>query len=131
MPNGQPAQLANLKTFQPGHKAPRYSAAVIKAITECRKVAPEMVGFTIGVVRDPEAPIAIRVKCAELILERALPKRENSLAAQFALGDGALTVRLEIVDAANDRHEPETITITPNGHDEPVSLSIADGRDDR
>jgi hypothetical protein len=134
MPNGQPAQLANLTHFKPGHKTPRYAASVVKSIAECRKVSPEMVEFTIGVVRDPEAPIAIRLKAAELILERALPKRDNSLTAQFALGEGGgLTVRLEIIDAANDRHESETITITPNGsdtHDEPISLSIADdGRD--
>jgi hypothetical protein len=93
-----------------------------------------MVEFTIGVVRDPEAPIAIRLKAAELILERALPKRDNSLTAQFALGEGGgLTVRLEIVDAAHDRHESETITITPNtnGHDEPLALSIADDTDGR
>jgi hypothetical protein len=114
MPNGQPAQLANLQRFQPGHKAPRYSAAVVKAITECRKVSLEMVGIVLDVARDPETPVAVRLKAAELILERALPKRENSLAAQFALGEGASVIRIEIVDPLNAPNDNQAVDISFN-----------------
>jgi hypothetical protein len=129
--------IANLKHFGPDHKPPKYSAVVAGVITKCRKVTPELFDFFLDTVRDEEAPLQLRLRAAELLFERGMPKNDGSLTAQFALGEGGgLTVRLEIVDAVHDRHETETITITPNGHDdtrdEPISLSIADdGRDGR
>src|SRR3982751_757154 len=92
MPNGQPAQLANLRPIQPGQKiANRTSAMTLKALGKCRRVAPEMVDLLVGFARDPSEASNIRVKCAEIILDKALP---SPRARADQTGEGGPTLSL-------------------------------------
>jgi hypothetical protein len=45
MANGTPAQLANLRNFEPGNRAPRRSRDVMRAITLARQNSSESVEF--------------------------------------------------------------------------------------
>jgi len=67
-----PNAIANLTPFRPGHNSPR-SAASLRALTKCRKLSPETVDFLVSVMRNPLEPTPVRVKCAEIILDKALP----------------------------------------------------------
>lgn len=119
-----PNSLANLQPpFEPGNQPLRYSAAVMRAITKCRKVAPEMVDTAIQMVRDLEIPPAVRVKCIELILDRAMPDKDSAT-AQITLGQSKALLRIEIVDP--ERGETQTITIRPEEAPKPVQLSFAE-----
>jgi hypothetical protein len=87
MPYGTPAQLANLRNFEPGNRAPRRSADVNKAITLARKYAPQAVKLIGKVILDESEPIAMRVKCAEIILNKAIPTSGSGGAQLIAGGD--------------------------------------------
>ena len=88
---------ANLKPpWQRGHKSPRASAAVLKGITKCRKLTPELVDFLAGVMRNEEHDIAVRVRAAEILLNKAIPTTGNK--ANVPLDPGASVLRIEIVD---------------------------------
>ena len=86
MPNGQAAQLANLTPFQPGSKQPRYDRAVLQAFRYCKKLAPEMVDTAVAFVRDESMPPQVRVKCLELILDKAMPVGGGAQAYALSLG---------------------------------------------
>jgi hypothetical protein len=74
MPNGQPSQLANLRPHVPGQK-PSGSRSVhaLTALRRCRKLSPESVDILAKLMRDPTEPSAIRLRAAEIILNKALP----------------------------------------------------------
>jgi hypothetical protein len=73
MPNGQPAQLANLRPAQPGNKLGAQSKFALTALRRCRKLSPESVNILAKLMRDETEPSAIRLRAAEIILNKALP----------------------------------------------------------
>lgn len=78
MPNGQPAQLANLRPWTPATaprgKRARRSADVDKAIRLLRKLAPKAVDVIASIMLDPKQPTAMRLRAAEIILDKTWPK---------------------------------------------------------
>lgn len=128
MPNGQPAQLANLRSYTPGNgpKDPRarHSRHVDRAIRFIRKCTPETAEFVVGVMRDPEQPIMARLRAAELILNRTIPTKDG--AAMITLGgDRVTSIELNIVSSEANILEPSMFE-----HDPPRTITITAGEDD-
>lgn len=123
MPNGQPAQLANLRpyTSENGPKGPsaRHSGHVDRAIRFIRKCTPETAEFVVSVMRDPEQPIMARLRAAELILNRTIPTKDGAAMITLA-GERVTSIELNIVSSEANMLEqsvfehgpPRTITIT-------------------
>ena len=99
MPNGQPAQLANLKPpWRRRNKAPRRSRDVDRALREYRKLTLEAAKFVGKVLRDETEDTRLRLKAAEIIALHGMPKGD---AAQRALEglDGVNSIKVEFVSA--------------------------------
>jgi hypothetical protein len=74
--------LANLRpapAFAPGHKSPRRSADVDRAITRLRKSAPDAVDFCIKLLHDENADPALRTKVALAIIDKTMPNSDPRL----------------------------------------------------
>jgi len=102
MPNGQPAQLANLRPAWKAGSAPpgsRRSRDVDRALREYRKLTPEAAKFVGKVLRDETEDTRLRLKAAEIIALHGLPKGDvhrralegiSSLQIEFVAADGSV-----------------------------------------
>lgn len=113
MPNGQPAQLANLQpAFGPKNLAPRSSAHVLRSITKCRKLSPETVDIVAAIMRDPNEPSTVRLRACEIILDKAIPGPR----ARDDRSGSEERPRLQFIEVIF--HDPkEALQAKPNGHD--------------
>jgi hypothetical protein len=121
MPNGQPAQLANLRPWRPGAapKGGRRSVDVDRAIRLARKYSPQAVEFIASVMLDPEQPTALRLKAAEVIIDKAIPKSAGSGAMNLD-AKGITNLRVEFV--SGNQREEVTIEHEPQAKIFEVSL---------
>ena len=115
MPNGQPAQLANLRpAWQPGE--PRQHRRTIKtdrAIKIFRSLTPEAAEFAARVLRDEGESTRYRLQAMEAILRYGMPKNLEELLAK-AMGEGARAyMRVEFVRPGDDAVD---VNAKPNGH---------------
>jgi hypothetical protein len=98
VPNGTPAQLANLKPFQNGNMARRRSANVDRALREYRKLTPEAARFVGKVLRDEGEETRLRLKAAEIIALHGMPKGDAAKRALDGI-EGVNSLRVEFVSA--------------------------------
>jgi hypothetical protein len=110
MPNGQPAQLANLRPFKPGNRAPRRSADVDRAIRLARKHSLEAILLAVECMRDAEAAWPERLKAVQLILNAGLPKDPD--ATDRALDENRGFDFLEIRFVSPDGSTNDTLRAT-------------------
>lgn len=67
------ASLANLKSFQPGNKAPRRSADVERALRDLRAYSKRAVTFLGRLIEDEDAPTPDRLRAAIAIIDKVIP----------------------------------------------------------
>lgn len=117
MPNGQPAQLANLRPqWQPGEQpkpGPRY---IERMLARGNRVAPQAMALIARTINDPEVPIEQRLSCAKYVVDKHWPK---------PIGGGEVTIGgIDGADWLDVRfHFPGSDT-KPNGHAETVRVSF-------
>lgn len=102
MPNGQPAQLANLHPpWSPGKSGNelRQHKAYHRLIKHARITSMEMLETMIACARDKEAPWPARISAAAAVLERAWGKPKETVQLN---GDGIATLRIQFVDERSD-----------------------------
>jgi hypothetical protein len=116
MPNGQPAQLANLHApFLPGnaHGGARRPAKTDRAIKTFRSLTPEAAKYAARVLRDETESTRYRLQAMEAILRYGMPKNLEELLAK-AMGEGGRAyMRVEFVRPGDDAHD---VNAKPNGH---------------
>jgi len=82
-------------------------------LKSARKHGNEGMLFAVKVMRDEDVDVRVRLKAAEMIIDRAMPRNPETIAAM--LGDGGTThLTIEFVNASKPlivEHEPVT-----NGH---------------
>jgi len=116
MPNGQPAQLANLKPWKRGNSAPRRSRDVDRALREYRKLTLEAAKFVGKVLLDEGEDTRLRLKAAEIIAQHGLP-RDSSASRRDLIDRGISNLRVEFVRADgstvsfNDQAPPAIIEV--------------------
>jgi len=121
MPNGQPAQLANLNPFKPGNTASRRSAFPDRALRLARRTTVEAIETAIKCMRDSDAPWPERMAGVKVILAEGLPKKRDAFEALFAAaasGYGFIEVRFvrpgdhaAVIEAKPNGHAPDTFRI--------------------
>lgn len=100
--------IENLKPFQPGHKSPRRSADVDRAIRGLRRLSPKAVEYCQRVLEDDAEETVHRVRVALAIIDKVWPSPGSTTLA--ALADaGIAMLRVEF-------HAPEHAHRS-NGHD--------------
>lgn len=115
MPNGQPAQLANLKPFQPGNRpaSSRRSRRTDRAIKTFRFLTPEAADYAGRVLRDEGESTRYRLQAMEAILRYGMPKNLEELLAK-AMGEGARAyMRVEFIRPGDNASD---LDAKPNGH---------------
>lgn len=113
MPNGRPAQLANLQpAWGPGGPtSTRRSRKTDRAIRIFRDLTPEAALYAGRVLRDEEESTRYRLQAVEAILKYGMPKNLEELLAK-AMGDGTRAfMRVEFV-----RPGDTSVDARPNGH---------------
>src|SRR5215467_7214834 len=127
---GTPANLR--PPFERGNSFGSKSGATLGALRKCRNLSPETVDYLISVMRNEEEPTVIRVRCAEIILNKALPSpRVRDDQSTVALDEGGTThLTIEFVNATRKlviEHEPvghAPSSPVTNGHDtgDPIDI---------
>lgn len=116
MPNGQPAQLANLQPpWLPGGppKSPRRSAKTDRAIKKFRALTPEAANYAGRVLRDEGEATRYRLQAMEAILRYGMPKNlDEALAAAMGEG-GRVYMRVEFIRPGDNAAD---LDAKPNGH---------------
>jgi hypothetical protein len=127
MPNGQPAQLANLKSFRPGHvpKPATRSRRTDRALKLFRNMTPDAAAYAARVLADENEHTSYRLKAMECILTYGMPKNLDELLAK-AWGEGGARafMTVEFVrpgersehGAFGDGSVPVDVEVKPNGH---------------
>ena len=113
MPNGQAAQLANLRPpFAPGNKhgGVTRSLAIDQAIREVRRWSPRAVAFLGKVMEDKKEATSDRIRAAIALLDKVIPNASVSDGSRMLGMNGANMLRIEIVSPEGTS---ETITVTP------------------
>src|SRR5690349_368634 len=91
--------IATIKPFQPGNRAPRRSRHTDRAIRLFRALTPEAAEYAAKVLRDEAEDTRHRIKAAEIILQHGMPKGDahnralegiSSLKVEFVAADGSL-----------------------------------------
>lgn len=118
MPNGQPAQLANLRPpWEPGTQPKPGARYIERMINRGNQYAPQAIAIIGRVMKDEEQPMSLRLRAAEYIVDKTWPKP--------AAGSGEVTIGgVEGADWLDVRfHFPGSDT-KPNGHAETVRVSF-------
>jgi hypothetical protein len=136
MPNGQPAQIANLKPWQAGNTARRRSRDVDRAITRMRQWSPLAVKCCVKVIQDENEPTALRLKAAIAIIDKAIPNAGASAAWNMDSEGGTPLLRISFVDAVDATtvtiQTPTVAAKTPinsRGRDDDDRLQLSFDRD--
>jgi hypothetical protein len=115
MPNGQPAQLANLRpAWKRGDapKAGRRSLDVDRAIRIARKHSPEAISFAVECMRDAGAAWSERLKAVQIVLAAGLPKDPDAINKALGESDGPRYLEIVFVKPGEViEHQPK-----PNGN---------------
>jgi len=121
---------AHLKPWKPGETSSRSrSKEVEQMLRTARKNGNEGMLFAVKVMRDDGVDVRVRLKAAEMIIERAMPRNPDTIAAM--LGDGFtshLTISFVNVPPAVTIDQPagtnrDDQVAHTNGHD-PSPLTI-------
>ena len=113
MANQSPAQLANLRRFEPGNQAARKAPGPERALRWARRACPEAIATAIECMRDTTAPWPERMAGVKVILAEGLPKKRDAFEALFAAaqtGEGFIEVRFVAPSV-------QPVDVTPNGRD--------------
>jgi len=107
MPNGQPAQLANLRPrrWNPGESG--NARGKRQSHRECmrlaRKAAPDAMRVVIELMHDPEVPPAVRLAASSCVLDRALGKASTHVEAGDETAIPALRIEFVQANGSNDQ----------------------------
>ena len=105
------AQLANLKPFQAGNRAPRRSADVTRAITDLRKWVPKAVAYCGRLVEDEHAEPALRLRAAIAIMDKTIPNAGQD-ALQALAGARVASITVHVVEGAGEAPGPPGVDVT-------------------
>lgn len=121
----QAASLANLGPPFDGTKAHGLSKHIQQTLAMARKLCPQAMRMCGVVMLDEDQPIAARLKAAEIIMEKGMPR--SGAAAWDALGDdriASITLHIVTRDAGEERTDSVTIEHTKTDVDTPPTLTI-------
>jgi len=109
MPNQSPAQLANLRPFQKGHRIgnpKRADSAKTRTLHAAKLVSPECLEFALAVMRDPSENTAMRLRAMEAVLRVAFPSKSLHLddAQVAAAGDRYMQIIFVRPDGERTSH---------------------------
>ena len=80
MPNQSPAQLANLRPFPKGYRAPKKAdSAKTRTLHGAKLASPECLEFALSVMRDDEERTETRLRAMEAVLRVAFPPKSLQL----------------------------------------------------
>ena len=93
-----PNSIANLKPpWRPGERPPSPGPSKLeRALKISQDAAPNAARLIARTVNDPEVPIALRLRCAEYLLDKALPRPTSGPGLQLS-GMGVEFLELRFV----------------------------------
>lgn len=95
------------RPFKPGKSGnpsgrPKKTKEQKDALEKIRALAPDAADVLIEIMRNPGAPENARIKCAEMILDRAYGKPETGVKADIKLTEGDFVLRIAGDDDSAD-----------------------------
>lgn len=112
---GHPNSLANLRPWPKGEQpkpGPRYLERMLERGS---RYAPQAIRLIGQAMKDPELPMATRLRCAEFIVDKTWPKAPAG--GQLTLTEGIDWLELRFV-APGSQQPPEVHRITFDGESE-------------
>ena len=114
MANQSPAQLANLRPFPKGHRAPkRADSAKMRTLHGAKLASPECLEFALSVMRDDEERTETRLRAMEAVLRVAFPPKALQLDDVQA---SAADRYMQIIFVRPDQHPSPAITAEPKAN---------------
>lgn len=131
-----PNSIANLRApWRPGERPPSPGPSKVeRALKITQDATPKAARLIAQTVGDPEAPLGLRLRCAEYILDKALPTQK---AASMVLESGAEWLELRFVSPGGQEvRSDRAVTIEAeasviNDLEEPTSGNTEDVRKSR
>ena len=115
MPNGQPAQLANLRPqWQPGEQPKPGPKYIERMLARGNRVAPQAMALIARTINDPEVPIEQRLSCAKYVVDKHWPKPIGGGEVTIGGIDGAdwLDVRFHFPSDTKANGRAETVRVS-------------------
>jgi hypothetical protein len=101
-----PNSLANLRPpWQPGDRPAANHGKIERALKITQNATPKAARLITRCIDDPEVPLPLRLRCAEYVLDYALPPKQAS--GGIAIGQGVEWLELRFV-APGSQAAPET-----------------------
>lgn len=110
-----PNSIANLRApWKPGERPPSPGPSKLeRALKISQDAAPKAARLIARTVDDPEVPISLRLRCAEYLLDKALPTPKGATALSIGAAAGVewLELRFTAPGGASESHR---IDLEPN-----------------